>query len=168
MIDKKVENSIAFAIEDLAKKLSRNNQMLTARMGITAQEWFILLYLAQDPNIPNMRKRGAKTATQITGVFASHIADALNVSRPNITNLISTLMRKNFIEQKEDPQDRRRKHLGLTKKATKLIEEIEPDRLDANQVVLSGFSKEEKEQFIEYLERCYNHLADAESSIFDY
>ena len=60
----------------------------------------------------------------------------------------------------EDVNDRRKKRLKLTPTSRKLMSELEPIRRAANTAFLSQFSNEEKELFLNFIERCSTYAKD--------
>jgi DNA-binding MarR family transcriptional regulator len=153
MIKKNMNASVIFNVIALSEAWKKNGDLLTKNFGITTQQWFILLFLANDPNIVYLQQRPKNKP-----LMASELADALNVSRANITNLLNVLIEKKLIEQKEDSADRRRKHLKLTKQGERIVKQLEEVRHDRNEKMLSRFSTKEKEQFIAFTEQCLKML----------
>ena len=84
--------------------------------------------------------------------------EALNVSRPNITNLLQVLSDKGLITQDKDPKDKRRKVLVLTRKGRDAIAKVAPLRENANRRLLYDFSEEEKEDLLAKLMHCLDRL----------
>jgi DNA-binding MarR family transcriptional regulator len=113
----------------------------------------VLLYIQGDTNIPYAEER-----LQEGGILASDIAEALNVSRPNITNLLQVLADKNLITQDKDPKDKRRKVLVLTRKGRDAIAKVAPLRENANRRLLYDFSEEEKEDLLGKLMHCLDRM----------
>jgi len=93
-------------------------------------------------------------------MLASELAESMKISRPNITNIIKTLIGKGLVLQTEDPTDRRQKRLGLTDQGEQLIARIEPLRQKANTAFLSSFSEEEKKNFLSYIRRCSEYARE--------
>ena len=153
MIKRSVEAGIVLQILDLANQLKRKGDIICQKLGITTQQWLILLHLANDPNLPYLERAHPKKP-----IMASELADSLSVSRANITNLLTTLMQKNLIAQIEDEEDRRIKRLVLTEQGRDIVELIEPDRNTYNGIFLEHFSDIEKDQFFSFLQDCANQL----------
>ena len=151
-IEKLIEHTLVQYIIDLATNIKRNGSLVSSQIDLTTQQWMILLLLAGDPNHPYMADGVNKK------LMASDIADALGVSRPNITNLINSLVDKGFVTQIDDGFDRRKKILNLTPAAFGVIGAIEPLRKDANKRLFGDFSEEEKELFLSFLQRCSDYL----------
>jgi DNA-binding MarR family transcriptional regulator len=151
---KSVEESIVMAILNISDTIIKNGDIVCQRMGITTQQWRVMLHLAYDPNIPFIEEIKISKHS----ILASELAEAFNVSRPNITNLINSLIEKGLVKQLEDAKDRRKKFLNLTKKGEEVLEAIEPIRKKANRRLLEHFDKDEKEHFYDNLMDCLNIL----------
>ena len=122
-IAKHIEKNLVLSIIKLADEMHRLRNTITEKHGLTSQQWIILLYLAEDPNLPNTDGHPPHKT-----VLASELADALHTSRPNITNLINQLLKKGFVQQVKDQKDNRRKVLQLTAKGVMVLNDIEPNR----------------------------------------
>lgn len=152
-IQKTNEESIVLAIMELAAQMLKKGSSLTNIIGLTTQQWMVLLYVQGDTNIPYAEER-----IQEGGILASDIAEALNVSRPNITNLLQVLADKGLITQDKDPKDKRRKVLVLTRKGRDAIAKVAPLRENANRRLLYDFSEEEKKDLLAKLMHCLDRL----------
>ncbi|WP_338759527.1 MarR family transcriptional regulator [Bernardetia sp. ABR2-2B] len=152
-IQKTNNESIVLAIIEIAAQMLKKGSNLTNIVGLTTQQWMVLLYIQGDTNIPYAEER-----LQQGGILASDIAEALNVSRPNITNLIQVLADKGLIKQDKDPRDKRRKVLVLTRKGRDAIGKVAPLRENANMRLLYDFSEDEKEDFLAKLMHCLDRL----------
>jgi DNA-binding MarR family transcriptional regulator len=153
VIQKTNEESIVLAIIELAAQMLKKGSDLTNSIGLTTQQWMVLLYVQGDTNIPYADER-----IQEGGILASDIAEALNVSRPNITNLIQILADKGLIIQEPDTKDKRRKVLVLTRKGRDAIGKVAPLRENANRRLLYDFNEEEKEDLLVKLMHCLDRL----------
>lgn len=97
--------------------------------------------------------------------MASELAESLNVTRANITNLLNVLLDKGLIKQYEDSDDRRKKRLSLTKKGVTLVNKTQPSCLGVINYLTEGFTKEEKQTFLHFLEQCMNKLINEDEKI---
>ncbi len=152
-IQKTNNESIVLAIIEIAAQMLKKGSNLTNIIGLTTQQWMVLLYVQGDQNIPYAEER-----LQQGGILASDIAEALNVSRPNITNLIQVLADKGLIKQDKDPKDKRRKVLVLTRKGKDAIGKVAPLRENANMRLLHDFTEEEKDDLLAKLMHCLDRL----------
>ncbi len=153
MMEKDTGARIIWHILEISNLLNKYGDNISQEVGLTTQQWLIMLYLAGDPNIPYFdREQHTKP------LMASELAEAFNVSRPNITNLINGLLKKGMVEQIADEVDRRKKRLKLTSKGVALLKKLEPGRKNFNNNLLKDFSAEEKDQFVEFLSHCNNTI----------
>lgn len=153
IIQKTNNESIVLAIMELAAQMLKKGSSFTNIIGLTTQQWMVLLYVQGDTNIPYAEER-----IQEGGILASDIAEALNVSRPNITNLLQVLADKGLITQDKDPKDKRRKVLVLTRKGRDAIAKVAPLRENANRRLLYDFNEEEKEDLLAKLMHCLDRM----------
>ncbi|HAS47085.1 MAG TPA: hypothetical protein DCS93_41760 [Microscillaceae bacterium] len=148
-----VEESLVLTIIELAAQMTKRGDLLTQELGITTQQWLILLYIHGDPNIPFLNAQRMKE-----GVFAKDIAEALDVSKPNIANLVNILSQKGLITQIEDPIDRRRKRLKITDKGVEVIDRMEYKRQEANQTMFAALDQNERLEMLQLLHACLRKL----------
>ncbi|MFP2995409.1 MarR family transcriptional regulator [Spongiivirga sp. MCCC 1A20706] len=160
MIEKSIEESIVLSIFDLANQLKKIGDEVYQKVGLTTQQWLIMLHLADNPNLPFFKRE-----KHIKDLMASELADSLNVSRANITNLINVLLEKGLIRQYEDTKDRRKKRLTLTKKGIELVNRTQPSRLAVIMYLTEGFSVEEKKTFLNFLETCMGKLINEDEKL---
>jgi len=160
MIEKSIEESIVLSIFDLANQLKKIGDEVYQKVGLTTQQWLILLHLADNPNLPFFKRE-----KHTKDLMASELADSLNVSRANITNLINVLLEKGLIRQYEDSKDRRKKRLTLTKKGIELVNRTQPSRLGVIMYLTEGFSVEEKKTFLNFLEACMGKLINEDEKL---
>jgi len=147
MIEKSLETSILLGIYESAVLMIKKNMEFVAKQGLTNQQFVILIHLAKDPNLPFLIRE-----THDKPMLAYELADSLGVTRANVTNLIKVLLEKKLIKQVEDKEDRRKKRLILSKKGEDLIKKMQPERLASNKKMMTGLSKNQKEDFVQYLQ----------------
>ena len=149
MLKKNLNASVIFHVIKLSETWKRNGDAITQQFGITTQQWLILLLLAKDPNILYFKEN-----PQEKPMMAKELAEAMNVSRANITNLLNVLIRKKLVVQLEDIHDKRRKRLSLTEAGKKLVEKMEFVRQEYNKRLFAKFSKADKLQFTQFIDIC--------------
>lgn len=150
-----LEESVILMLHDVANYLTKNSEIMTLEGGLTVQQWMVLLQIAGDQSFP---QKPLPAQTSQAGVLASDIAMARGVSRANISNVVTVLLRKGFVRQIEDPSDRRRKFLTITKKGLNSLEQIEPVRNSVNDELFADFTKEEMTAALRFLRRCLEKL----------
>jgi DNA-binding MarR family transcriptional regulator len=149
MIKKNQNASLIFHIIRFSETIRKHGDVLTQQYGITTQQWLILLLLAKDPNIIYLQEN-----PQEKPMLAKELADAMNVSRVNITNLLNVLLRKKLIRQVADDDDKRRKRLTLTPKGEEVVMALEGPRHKRNQRLFGSFSTDQKDEMIAFVKKC--------------
>ena len=160
MIEKSIEESIVLSIFELNNQLKKIGDEVYQKIGLTTQQWLILLHLANNPNLPFLKRE-----THNKEMLGSELADSLNVSRANITNLINVLLEKELVSQTEDDNDRRKKRLKLTPKGVQLVNKVQPFRLEVINYLTEGFTSEEKRVFLIFIETCINKIINENKTI---
>jgi DNA-binding MarR family transcriptional regulator len=153
MLPKRFEESLILRLITLGERLKRRRDIISQRLGVSTQQWLILLHLGYDPNIDYLKNGNHKKP-----LLPSELADALNVTRPNITNMINQLLEKGLIDQVEDGEDKRRKRLTLSEKGIKLLAELQPHREMLNSQLFGELSQSQQEQLLQNVEHCIKML----------
>ena len=86
------------------------------------------------------------------------IEEAFHLSHPTVSGLLSRLEKKEFLELRPDPEDRRCKRIYMLPKGKECIEVMDRTILDNEERFVRGFTKEEKEQFAAYLTRAIRNM----------
>lgn len=155
MIKKNINNSIIFHIIRLSETIKKHGGLLTEKYGITTPQWIIMLLLAKDPNIIYIQEHPGKEP-----LLAKELADAMNVSRANITNMLSGLMEKKLVKQVDDKTDKRNKRLLLTAKGQKVLVELENPRKKRNDDLFRYFTSEDKGMFLTFIQNALKSLKE--------
>jgi DNA-binding MarR family transcriptional regulator len=92
------------------------------------------------------------------GCGVREIAQGLHVTPPTISVGVRKLIKDGWLEQKEDPHDRRARPLFLTEKGNALVEIVHQHRTQKIKLFLSGLSDSEQEQLISLLDRAISAL----------
>jgi len=153
-LTRSVEESVVLALFDVANQLYKLGDQVAAGAGLTTQQWLVLLQVAGDPNFARP-VRGDATTDDAVG---SAIARARAVSRANVSTLVSQLVAKGYVRQREHPGDRRRKQLLVTAQGQRALAAIEPARREANRKLLGGLPPAERAQLLRSLRACLEHL----------
>jgi DNA-binding MarR family transcriptional regulator len=153
MIKKNINASVIFHAIKFSETFKKKAEKLLQKEGLTTQQWFILLLLAKDPNLIYLQENKHEK-----DMMAMELADALNVSRANITKLLSVLLEKKLILQYEDKTDKRRKRLKLTSQGEKTLFRFEDTRNSYNSKLFTKFTKDEKEGYIAFVKKCLSAM----------
>ena len=62
-------------------------------------------------------------------ISVKQVSDRLNLSLPGASRIVDALLRRGWVERREDPDDRRMKRIGITDAGREIIERIETARL---------------------------------------
>lgn len=91
-------------------------------------------------------------------VFQKDIEETFGITRSCVSKVISLMEQKGFLERKEVAYDARLKKLILTEEAAKYAVKMKDDAIEMEKKLTAGFSEEEKNTLIEYLERLMMNL----------
>jgi len=108
-----------------------------AQMDLTAAQGHIMGYLVHSPMPPCSRD----------------IEEAFHLSHPTVSGLLSRLEKKGFIEFRPDAEDRRCKRIYILPKGQECHEVMHNTILQVENRMVEGFSDEEKDLFLHFLER---------------
>jgi DNA-binding MarR family transcriptional regulator len=148
------EEAIVLALFDLTNQLTKLGEAITARAGITPQQWMVLLQVAGDPNF---EARGRARASR-RQTLASDIAADRGVSRAHISALVAGLRRRGLVQQVEHAGDRRRKHLELTGAGRRVIAQLDRGRRRANRALLADLTPAGRRAMLATLHACLRRL----------
>lgn len=82
--------------------------------------------------------------SETNGCSQSSLAEALSVKPPTITKIVRKLEEADLIERRQDPDDARVQQVFLTEDGEELIEPIEACWELGEEVMLDGFTTEER------------------------
>jgi DNA-binding MarR family transcriptional regulator len=99
----------------VANLLDRRGGALARREGITSAQWLTLGLLAQV---------GDK------GMTPTELCRQLCVSKQNMTGMIVRLEKKNLIERRPEPRDRRSFRVAATEKGAQMVQNLEAEGRD--------------------------------------
>lgn len=153
MLNKRFEEMLILGLIALGERLKRRRDILSQNLGISTQQWLILLHLGNDPNIEYINKRDSSKP-----ILASDLAESLNVSRPNVTNLLNVLIEKGLVDQVGEKKDKRRKHLVLTQKGVDTLELLQPQREMLNSDLFLNLTETEKASFLSLVDKMMDNL----------
>ena len=77
-------------------------------------------------------------------VSVKELADRLGLSLPGASRMVDGLLRRGWLERREDPSDRRMKRVGITAAGRKIINRIETARLAGLEDYAASLSPEQR------------------------
>ncbi len=92
------------------------------------------------------------------GVTQKEICEMLYISKSTTSKIIKRLVEKGYLRKEKDPDDKRASRIFLTEKKDKIEDLIKEIDQKAENKILEGFDKEEKEELRSYLERILDNL----------
>ena len=90
---------------------------------------------------------------------AALLAKAQGVSKPTMTNLISSLEKSKLVAVRQDSQDGRRSNISITKKGEAMLDELIPQYYQEVSKLCSKLSKNDKETLLSGF-LCLNHTME--------
>jgi DNA-binding MarR family transcriptional regulator len=149
------EDSIVLTLFDIANELGKLGEGVSSKAGLTTPQWLLLLQVADDPNFAAPKDGPVRNGA---GIMASDIARARGVSRANVSILVAQLLRMGLVRQKEQPDDRRRKHLSVTPAGRRALADIESTRHEANRNLFTSLTPAARRQLLRSLRACLERL----------
>ena len=89
------------------------------------------------------------------GISVKELAEILRIDQSGVSRSVEDLVKKEFVERKTSPEDRRYVTLHLLSKGQERFEKIERDMYEKFKMVLEQIPKEKQEQVVEAL-KLYN------------
>ena len=122
----------------------RINQCVGRRLRVhrlNPQRFWVLVNLLEAPR-SNLRE----------------LARRLRMDEPSASRIVSSLARRRLVEALEDPEDRRRRNLGLTTAGRAFALQVAPIAAEVRQAVEAGFTVEEKDTLRRLLVRVAENM----------
>ena len=133
----------------LLKEVSRR---YVDRFEVRARE--ISLNLAQAKALVRLEKN--------EGVSQARLAELAEVDAMAMVRILDRMEAEGLLERRPDPADRRARCLYLTAKAKPILGEIWRLSEEIRAEIFAGVNKEEREQFMNVLERVYDNISQLE------
>ena len=92
-------------------------------------------------------------------VFQRDLEQTFSITRSTASKVVNLMVKKELIERQRVPQDARLKKLVLTPKAQALSKKMCRDGVMLENNLLDGFSDEEKQQMLSFIERMKKNIA---------
>lgn len=121
--------TIGILVHDVARSIRYAFDARARNLGVTRQQWRVLMYLA---------RRDGSTQTEL--------ADALDVERITIGRMVDRLVESGLIERREDPQDRRVWRLHLLPSAHGLVGQLTEVAAGLEREVLASLTPHQREE----------------------
>ncbi len=86
------------------------------------------------------------------------VEEHFHLSHPTVSGLLARLEKKEFIELRPDPADKRCKRIYTLPKGRDCHEKIYKAILENEECIVRGFSQEEQDQFADFLTRATRNM----------
>lgn len=121
------------------------DQMMTdslSKIGLTSAQGHIMCFLLHQPAPPCPRD----------------VEEALQLSHPTVSGILSRLEEKVFIEIRPDPEDRRCKRIYVLPRGQEFASLMHQNIQTIETRIVDGFSEAEQQQFIRLLNRAIANM----------
>ena len=139
--------SIGFLLGDVSRLLRRRFDRRVQPLGLTQAQWRALLHLAADE-----------------GMKQAELAARLDVTPITLGRLIDRMQAADWIERRNDPDDRRAVRLYLSPKAQPILIEMRRRAAETLEEALHGLSPDARDDLRDALLRMKQNLATAETA----
>jgi len=110
-----VSDTTIYEVSLLLTKADRSFRLAVSRqlepIGVSMMQWLLMSTVGKGP---------------VAGLKMREVADALNVTMPQITALMNDLIKKKLVAQKVNKLDKRSRKLVLTTLGAQQLKDIEP------------------------------------------
>lgn len=141
-----MEQSLVIALRSLDHVLSRRMESAAARRtsyAISGTHIWVIAFLAQHPD---------------QDVYQKDLEAHFGFTRSTASKLINRLESQNLVRRCSVAHDARLKKLVLTERALTLVEQLQRDSVAFEAKLSAGFSPEEKQALLSYIERLKDNL----------
>jgi DNA-binding MarR family transcriptional regulator len=118
------------------------------RQGLSPQQFGVLVNLDEAPG-PTVRA----------------LASRLHMDEPTASRIVAGLVRRRLVCMKNDPEDRRKRCLGLTAGGSGVAEALRPVAQEVRSAVEAGFSTAEKDALRQMLIRVMDNMERLEQEL---
>ncbi len=115
-----------------------------------------------DVTEPQIRLLGHIQGGQSVGheISRKYLSEAMQISGPSVTSLLNSLEKNGLIIRRTGSEDGRTMQIDLTDKAADVLKGAMEILHDVPDVLLAGFSEEEKGIFLDLLKRVYENIGN--------
>lgn len=138
-------------LHDVSRLRRRLYDDRTRPLGITRSQWWVLWHLS--------RHRGDVP-------IQAELAQELEIGTPAVGELLSRLEKAGFLTREPDARDRRSMRIQIAPAGRAVLEQMASVATVNNEAIMTGFTTDEAEALLTYLERMKRNLlqiADGET-----
>ena len=113
-----------------------------AQMELTAAQGHVMAFVSHAPQPP----------------CPHDIEVAFQLSHPTVSGLLRRLEKKEFLELRPDPQDKRCKRIYILPRGEKCNRHMHASMEAIEEQLVRGFTQQEREQFTQFLDRALSNM----------
>lgn len=136
-----MDSSFGYLIHRLAIANKNSFNKLIKPYGVSPEQWTVLFRVVEK-----------------NGITQKELSDSTYKDQGNLTRMIDKLVEKGYLLRESDDNDRRSVKLFATHSSKQLVEKIAPLSKLQNEKLSSGLSEDDKEKFIELLNKAYMNI----------
>lgn len=140
------EKSFCFLVSDTARLLRKVFDRKVKSLGLTRAQWSVIVQLCRKD-----------------GLSQNELAELLEIEQPSLVKLLDKLEESALVERRQDPKDRRAKHVFLTAKSAEVLEPMQSISQEIRQNMLNGLSEAEQELLLAQLSKIKSNLLDLDN-----
>ena len=91
-------------------------------------------------------------------IFQKDLEEWFGITRSTVSKVVNLMVQKGLVERTSVDYDARLKKLSLSEKSKKLTDYMHEDHEKMEEVLMTGFSDDEKKQLQSYIDRMKNNL----------
>ncbi|WP_373072792.1 MarR family winged helix-turn-helix transcriptional regulator [Sulfurimonas sp.] len=133
-----MDSSFGYLINRLSIANKNSFNKLIKPYGVSPEQWTVLFRVVEK-----------------NGITQKELSDSTYKDQGNLTRMIDKLVERGYLLRDSDENDRRSVKLFATHSSKQLVQKIAPLSTQQNEKLSSTFSEEEKEKFIELLNKAY-------------
>ena len=141
-----LDHNIGFLVNDISRLITTEYNKIMKPLGLTRAQWRVIVHLHRSD-----------------GLTQSDLAELLDVGKVSVGGLIDRLEHSDWVERRDDPQDRRSNLVYLTKKGRAIEKEMEKTGRELTRQTLRELGPDERAQLVDLLIAVKNNLQKIES-----
>ena len=141
-----LSETFGFTVNDIARLLRWEFDRQAQHLGLTRAQWSVLAHLRR-----------------YEGVQQKELAHYMDIKPITLARHLDTLERQEWVERRDDPEDRRAKRVFLSKKAKPMITSLTKIGKKIRAHAMRGMSPEEQAQLMLMLQKIRANLNENES-----
>ena len=132
-------------LNNLIMRYMENSPVKKKMDRITGMNGWIIGYIASHPD---------------ENIYQKDFEKRFSITRSTASKVLTLMEKKGLVIRQSVPQDARLKKIVLTPKALEVHEMVQQDAAHFEGILTKGFSKEEFELLLSYLERMKNNMKE--------